>query len=78
MHKFRLANCSRALRLAEERLGVPAILSAEHLSSADLDELSCLTYLSYFVRPQGPGYLACLEQVRQVSRLGIHLRIVWD
>lgn len=63
---FRRQNCQRALNLAEKYLGIPAILSPEHLSSLDLDELSCITYLSYFVKKGGPGYQATLENVQKV------------
>uniref|UniRef100_A0A914CFY5 Calponin-homology (CH) domain-containing protein n=1 Tax=Acrobeloides nanus TaxID=290746 RepID=A0A914CFY5_9BILA len=58
-------NCQRALTLAEKYLEIPPIISAEHLSSHDLDELSCITYLSYFVRKGGPGYQATLENVQK-------------
>ncbi|KAK6042787.1 hypothetical protein COOONC_19708 [Cooperia oncophora] len=42
-----LANCERALKLANEYLNIPPIISAAHLNSPHLDELSCITYLSY-------------------------------
>lgn len=63
----RYQNCARALETAERRLGVPAILTPENLSSPDLDELSCMTYLSYFVKKNGPGYNALLKNVQAVS-----------
>ncbi|CAD5230273.1 unnamed protein product [Bursaphelenchus okinawaensis] len=62
----RLQNCQKALKIAEEHLNVPTIISAEYLSSSDLDELSCMTYLSYFVRKDGPGYNATLRDVQGV------------
>jgi filamin len=55
------------LEIAERVLGVPAILSPENLSSPDLDQLSCITYLSYFVQKNGPGYNALLANVQAVS-----------
>ncbi|CAI4233302.1 unnamed protein product [Auanema sp. JU1783] len=57
-------NCARALELAEQYLGVPQILSADHLSSIHLDELSCITYLSYFIKREGPGYRATLQRAQ--------------
>uniref|UniRef100_A0A1I7TZT0 Calponin-homology (CH) domain-containing protein n=1 Tax=Caenorhabditis tropicalis TaxID=1561998 RepID=A0A1I7TZT0_9PELO len=56
-------NCRRALVLAERYLEVPGIISADHLSSPHLDELSCLTYLSYFITKGAPGYRATLKKV---------------
>ncbi|CAJ0934049.1 unnamed protein product, partial [Mesorhabditis belari] len=59
-------NCARGIRLAERYLGIPPILSAEHLSSPDLDELSCITYLSYFVKKGSPGYRSTMYRVQQL------------
>ncbi|TKR79838.1 hypothetical protein L596_014001 [Steinernema carpocapsae] len=64
--KTGLENCERGLSLAEIYLDIPAILSAKDLHSADLDELSSITYLSYYVRRNGPGYIATLERVRRL------------
>ncbi|CAI5454030.1 unnamed protein product [Caenorhabditis angaria] len=61
-----LENCDRALFLAEKYLEIPRILSAEHLSSPHLDELSCLTYLSYFITKGAPGYHATLKKVHDL------------
>uniref|UniRef100_A0A915BH15 Calponin-homology (CH) domain-containing protein n=2 Tax=Parascaris univalens TaxID=6257 RepID=A0A915BH15_PARUN len=61
-----LDNCERAIRLADRFLNIPAIISPSDLSSAELDEPSCITYLSYFVKCNGPGYRATLERVRQM------------
>uniref|UniRef100_A0A914YJC9 Calponin-homology (CH) domain-containing protein n=1 Tax=Panagrolaimus superbus TaxID=310955 RepID=A0A914YJC9_9BILA len=60
------ANCAKALSIAERHLNIPAIISAEHLSSDELDELSSITYLSYFVKRGGPAYKATLENVRKL------------
>ena len=46
-----LTNCSQAMRLAEAHLKVPRIIEPEHLASGHIDELSMITYLSYFVEP---------------------------
>jgi filamin len=42
------------------------LCSAEDFCSPDLDELSCLTYLSYFLRKDGPGYRATLDRVNRL------------
>ncbi|CAJ0583813.1 unnamed protein product, partial [Mesorhabditis spiculigera] len=59
-------NCERALGLAERYLGIPSIISAAHLCSPDLDELSCITYLSYFVKKGSPGYRSTMNRVQQL------------
>ncbi|KAK6042786.1 hypothetical protein COOONC_19709 [Cooperia oncophora] len=62
-----LANCERALKLANEYLNIPPIISAAHLNSPHLDELSCITYLSYFIMRGACGYQATLRRVQTVS-----------
>ncbi|XGW35258.1 hypothetical protein V3C99_018908 [Haemonchus contortus] len=59
-----LANCERALKLANEYLNIPPIISAAHLNSPHLDELSCITYLSYFIMRGACGYQATLRRVQ--------------
>ena len=46
-----LDNCEMGMRLAEENLEIPRIMDAENLSSPGIDELSVMTYLSYFCKP---------------------------
>lgn len=60
-------NCRRAMRLAHRELEVPMILEPEYLASPWLDELSGMTYLSYFMKPDSPGFRTTLEWVN--SRL---------
>ncbi|VDD88348.1 unnamed protein product [Enterobius vermicularis] len=62
-----LQNCERVISLAETYLSVPSIISPADLSSPDLDELSTITYLSYFMKYNGAGYKACLNRVQEVS-----------
>uniref|UniRef100_A0A0N4ZS52 Calponin-homology (CH) domain-containing protein n=1 Tax=Parastrongyloides trichosuri TaxID=131310 RepID=A0A0N4ZS52_PARTI len=59
-------NCKKALYLAETYLNVPSVLNAEHMSSSELDELSTITYLSFFVAENGPGYIASLKNCSQL------------
>lgn len=65
-NRFRLNNCRRALQVAQSQFGIPQVVSPEHLSSPDLDELSCMTYMSYFMKRDGPGYRATLDRVNQL------------
>ena len=53
------------MNLAKENLSIPMVLQPENLSSADLDELSGMTYLSYFMKFDSPGYNATLSWVQQ-------------
>uniref|UniRef100_A0A915CNU5 Calponin-homology (CH) domain-containing protein n=1 Tax=Ditylenchus dipsaci TaxID=166011 RepID=A0A915CNU5_9BILA len=62
----RHTNCKTALELAEQHLAVPMIISPHHLCSAHLDEPSCVTYLAYFVRRNGPGYKATLRNSQKL------------
>lgn len=50
--------------LAKKELGVPIVLDPEYLASPHLDELSGMTYLSYFMKENGPGYRTTLNWVR--------------
>ncbi|GLH04451.1 Filamin-A [Gryllus bimaculatus] len=61
---FLVANCRRAMEAARRELGVPVVLQPEYLASPHLDELSGMTYLSYFMREGGPGYKATLRWVQ--------------
>ncbi|CAG9825270.1 unnamed protein product [Phaedon cochleariae] len=53
--------------IAQKDLGIPAVLEPEYLASPWLDELSGMTYLSYFMKPGSPGFHATLKWVN--SRL---------
>ncbi|KAL1437060.1 hypothetical protein MTO96_049063 [Rhipicephalus appendiculatus] len=48
-------NCRVAMEKAREEFGVPLILTPEDLASSNLDELSGMTYLSYFINEDSPG-----------------------
>ncbi|KAK3776305.1 hypothetical protein RRG08_039893 [Elysia crispata] len=60
-----VSNCQKAMRLAKEKLGIPRVISAEDFASPELDELSAMTYLSYFIKKDSPGYNEMLEWVRK-------------
>lgn len=57
-------NCRVAMDIAKKELGVPIVLDPEYLASPHLDELSGMTYISYFMRENGPGYRSTLNWVR--------------
>ncbi len=49
-----LANAALGINTAQQRFEIPPVLSPEDMTNPELDELSCMTYISYFrdVRPQ--------------------------
>ena len=49
--------------LAKEHLNIPRVVNPEDFASEALDELSSMTYLSYFVRHESPGYYHTLNWV---------------
>ena len=75
-----LENCKRAMDIAEREFKIPQVLEPEHFASPHLDELSGMTYLSYFLKvnnsdiappihlqPQeedSPGYYSTLNWVK--------------
>ena len=46
-----LENCRLGMELAEQHLDIPKILSPEDLHSEDVDDVSVMTYVSYFCSP---------------------------
>ena len=51
-------NCRRAINFALEYLGIPSIISAEDMADPEVDELSMMTYLSYFIK-------LCIKKVQE-------------
>lgn len=51
------------MEIARSRFGVPMVLEPEYLASPFLDELSGMTYLSYFMKENSPGFKATLKWV---------------
>lgn len=43
---------------------IPLVVTPLNMSSPELDELSAITYLSYFIREGSPGYRATLKWVQ--------------
>ena len=58
-------NCKKAMEVAEKHFRIPMILEPEYLTNPNLDELSGMTYLSYFMKEEdSPGYYATLNWVK--------------
>ncbi len=47
----RRGNCLLGLKIAHDHLKIPKLISADDLSDSSMDEMSMMTYLSYFVEP---------------------------
>ena len=55
----------RAMEIAEREFKIPLVLEPEHFASPHLDELSRMTYLSYFMKEEdSPGYYSTLNWVK--------------
>ncbi|KAK6194796.1 hypothetical protein SNE40_000352 [Patella caerulea] len=61
--KNRVENCRLAMTLAKDLLNIPIMISPEDFASSALDEMSAMTYLSYFIKKDSPGYYATLNWV---------------
>ena len=47
----KLSNCSLGMKLSEEKLNIPKVLEPEDLCHPEIDEISVMTYISYFCKP---------------------------
>ncbi|XP_067668452.1 filamin-A-like isoform X2 [Haliotis asinina] len=76
----KVENCRRAMQLAKQHLNVPKVISPEDFASSALDELSAMTYLSYFLKKDSPGYYSTLNWVcRQLRTTAIsNLSTDWN
>ena len=61
----RLENINNAMKLATEKFGIPQVMQPEDLAIDKPDELSVMTYLSYFCSSGSPGQKALLLWVQQ-------------
>nr|XP_045601850.1 filamin-A-like isoform X1 [Procambarus clarkii] len=57
-------NCKNAMEIAKVEFSIPMVLDPEILASPYLDDLSGMTYLSYFMKEGGPGYNSTLKWVQ--------------
>ena len=61
------------MELAKETFDIPMVLEPEYLASPYLDDLSGMTYLSYFMKENSPGFFATLRWVNsQIPQLKIN------
>ena len=68
------------MEVAEKHFKIPMVLEPEYLSNPNLDELSGMTYLSYFMKEEAsPGYYATLNWVKnQIPNMRINnFRVNW-
>lgn len=69
---FSVNNCRNAMEIARREFQIPMVLEPEYLASPFLDELSGMTYLSYFMKEDSPGYHATLRWVNsQIPELSV-------
>jgi filamin len=45
-------------------LNVPLVVTPSNMSSPELDELSSITYLSYYMKEDSPGYKSTLNWIQ--------------
>ncbi|XP_060565823.1 filamin-A-like isoform X3 [Ruditapes philippinarum] len=64
----RVNNCRDAMKLARQHFGIPLVLRPEDLANSNLDELSAITYLSYFTKVGAPGYNATLQRIQPLVK----------
>ncbi|XP_050456276.1 filamin-A isoform X1 [Cataglyphis hispanica] len=65
-------NCRKAMEISKREFDIPMVLEPEYLASPYLDELSGMTYLSYFMKEGSPGFHATLRWVNsQLSHTSI-------
>lgn len=51
------------MEISKREFDIPMVLEPEYLASPYLDELSGMTYLSYFMKEGSPGFHATLQWV---------------
>ncbi|EFN85254.1 Filamin-C [Harpegnathos saltator] len=65
-------NCRKAMEMSKREFDIPIVLEPDYLASPYLDELSGMTYLSYFMKEGSPGFHATLRWVNsQLSHTSI-------
>ena len=58
------------MELARDNFEIPLVVRPEDLASPDLDDLSGMTYLSYFMKIDSPGYHATLKIIQNLLKYG--------
>lgn len=69
----KLSNTSEAMNAAEKNFGIPKVLSPEFFVSPYVDELSMMTYLSYYTQPGSIGEKRTLQFIND-SAPGLNVR----
>ena len=59
----RRQNCARALAIAANHLKIPQLIAPDDLSNPHIDDLSVMTYLSYFCEPAKQRLLKWVKQM---------------
>lgn len=58
-----LENCKLGMTLAKDKLSIPQILKPEHLNHPKVDEMSVMTYISYFCQPAIANLLEWVQSI---------------
>ncbi len=53
------------METAFKELNIPLVVTPVNMSSPELDELSSITYLSYYVKVGSPGYTTTLNWIKE-------------
>ncbi|CAD5119535.1 DgyrCDS8135 [Dimorphilus gyrociliatus] len=56
-------NCKSALQMGHRAFDIPIVIKPEHMANPNIDELSVMTQLSYYVTEGSPGYIKTMEWV---------------
>ena len=60
-----IENVNKGLQLAEDAFGIPRIISAEYMACPKVDDLSMITYFSYFTQDNGIGEEWMLNLIKE-------------
>jgi filamin len=52
------------MNTAFKELNIPLVVTPSNMSSPELDELSAITYLSYYIKEDSPGYKSTLNWIQ--------------
>lgn len=52
------------MTVAFEQLDIPLVVTPSNMCRPELDELSSITYLSYYIKEGSPGYRATLKWIQ--------------
>ena len=56
-------NCKLGMGLADDKLGIPQIMDPEDLNHPNVDEISVMTYISYFCTPANTHLLKWVQEM---------------